>query len=234
MIIKSLKIYSFGSLVNREFNFEKGLNLIYGENEKGKSTIEAFIKTMLYGFSPKKINGMTDRNRYTSFNGSNMKGEMLVESNGKEYIIQRTFGNKKKNDISNVINALTGDRVNDINFDEPGKSFLGINRATFEKTLYISQLGVSIEKDKEEEIMDKVTSMFGCAENEVPIEKAIKRLEEIKKTFITARGVGTLDLLKKERTSLLEERYEGYKISEKNLEWENRLLLEKKKKEWFK
>ena len=78
--------------------------------------------------------------------------------------------------------------------------------------------------------MDKVTSMFGCAENEVPIEKAIKRLEEIKKTFITARGVGTLDLLKKERTSLLEERYEGYKISEKNLEWENRLLLEKKKK----
>lgn len=230
MIIKSLKIYSFGSLVNREFNFEKGLNLIYGENEKGKSTIEAFIKTMLYGFSPKKINGMTDRNRYTSFNGSNIKGEMLVESNGKEYIIQRTFGNKKKNDISNVINALTGDRVNDINFDEPGKSFLGINRATFEKTLYISQLGVSIEKDKEEEIMDKVTSMFGCAENEVPIEKAIKRLEEIKKTFITARGVGTLDLLKKERTSLLEERYEGYKISEKNLEWENRLILEKKKK----
>ena len=43
MIIKSLKVYSFGSLVNREFNFEKGLNLIYGENESGKSTILKFI-----------------------------------------------------------------------------------------------------------------------------------------------------------------------------------------------
>ena len=63
MIIKSLKIYSFGCLINKEFKFEKGLNLIYGENEKGKSTIEAFIKIMLYGFSSKKINGISNINK---------------------------------------------------------------------------------------------------------------------------------------------------------------------------
>lgn len=230
MIIKSLKIYSFGCLTNKEFKFEKGLNLIYGENEKGKSTIEAFIKIMLYGFSSKKINGISERKKYMPFNGSSIKGEMIVETNGKHYIIQRTFGSTKKNDTSNVIDALSGEDVKEINYDEPGKSFLGINRATFEKTLYISQLGVSIEKDKEEEIMDRITSMLGCGENEVPIERALKKLEDIKRTLVTARGVGTLDLLKKDRVSLSQERYEGYKIAEKNLKWENQLLLEKKKK----
>ena len=230
MIIKSLKIYSFGCLTNKEFKFEKGLNLIYGENEKGKSTIEAFIKIMLYGFSSKKINGISERKKYMPFNGSSIKGEMTVESNGKHYIIQRTFGSTKKNDTSNVIDSLSGEEVKEINYDEPGKSFLGINRATFEKTLYISQLGVSIEKDKEEEIMDRITSMLGCGENEVPIERALKKLEDMKRTLVTARGLGSLDLLKKDKLSLSQERYEGYKIAEKNLKWENQLLLEKKKK----
>ena len=230
MIIKSLKIYSFGCLINKEFKFEKGLNLIYGENEKGKSTIEAFIKIMLYGFSSKKTNGISERKRYMPFNGSSIKGEMIVENNGKHYIIQRTFGSTKKNDTSNILDALSGEDVKEINSDEPGKSFLGINRSTFEKTVYISQLGVPIEKDKEEEIMDRITSMLGCGENEVPIERALKKLEDMKRTLVTARGVGSLDLLKKDRVSLSQERYEGYKIAEKNLKWENQLLLEKKKK----
>ena len=44
MYIKSIKIYGFGKHVNREFKFKKGLNVLYGDNEAGKSTLFAFIR----------------------------------------------------------------------------------------------------------------------------------------------------------------------------------------------
>ena len=48
--------------------------------------------------------------------------------------------------------------------------------------------------------MDRITSMLGCGENEIPIERALKKLEDMKRTLVTARGVGSLDLLKKDKS----------------------------------
>ena len=230
MIIKELKIYAFGGVENRVINLEKGLNLIYGENEAGKSTIEEFIKVMLYGFPNKRGKGDGDRKRYLPFKGGSIRGELTLEQNGRDYIIKRMFGLTKKDDTCEVLDALTGEVAKNISLEEPGKSFLGVNRSTFEKTLFISQLGVSFGKDKEEEIMERITALFGCDEEEVPAAKAITKLEGAKKDLTTSRGVGVLDGLKKKYSSLLEERYEGYNIAEQNLEWESELLLEKDKR----
>jgi uncharacterized protein YhaN len=224
MIIKALRIDSFGGIENKSVNFEKGLNLIYGENETGKSRIEAFIKIMLYGLSTKRGKNEGDRKKYLSFKGGHIKGELVVEYEARDYLIKRTFGVTKKEDTSVVLDYLTGEEEKSINKDEPGKYFLGINRATFEKTLFIGQLAVSFTKDKEEEIMDKITALLGCSEHEVPVEKALEKLENIKKEYVTTRGVGSLDTLKKKYSSLLEERYEGYNLSEQNLDLEHRLL----------
>lgn len=230
MIIKEIKIDAFGGLVNKEISFSSGMNIVFGENEKGKSTMEAFIKTMLYGMSNKRSKGESERKRYLPFNGQKIKGTMVVENKGREYIIQRSFGATKKEDLSVIIDKLTGEEIHDINKDEPGRSFLGINKSTFEKTLFINQLGVSFSKDKEEEIMDKITAIFGCGDEEVPVARAIEKLEVSKKELTTSRGVGLLDQLKKKYSDLLQERYEAYSLSEKNLQWENDLLREKEKR----
>lgn len=230
MIIKELNINSFGKLKNIKISFDNNINIIYGENEAGKSTMEAFIKVMLYGFSKRKVNGESERKRYLPFDGSAIYGEMKVIHNNKEYIIKRKFGITKKEDTSVVIDALSGKEVNDINKDEIGKSFLGINRSTFEKTLFVSQLGVVFEKDKEEEIMDKITAVFGCSEEEVPIAQAMDKIKTIKKLLTTVRGSGELDKLKKKNQELLSEKYEAFKICENNLKWEEELFDEKNKK----
>lgn len=230
MIIKELKIDSFGGVENKIIHLSKGLNLVYGENEAGKSTIEEFIKVMLYGFPQKRGKGDGDRKRYLPFKGGGIRGELTLEQDGREYIIKRMFALTKKEDTCEVLDALTGEVARNINIEEPGKSFLGVNRSTFEKTLFISQLGVSFGKDKEEEIMERITSLFGCAEEEVPAAKALSKIEGIKKELTTSRGVGALDGLKKKYSSLLEERYEGDNIAEQNLNWENELLLEKEKR----
>ncbi|SFU50131.1 Uncharacterized protein YhaN [Clostridium sp. DSM 8431] len=234
MIIKEIRIGNFAGIENKVLNFEEGINLIYGDNEAGKSRIETFIKAMLYGLSSKKIKGESERKRYISFNSNSAYGEMVVLFKGKEYLIKRKFGSSKKYDSSEVLDYLTGNKLDYINSEEPGKYFLGINRSTFEKTLYIGQLSVAFNKDKEEEIMDKVTALYGCGDHEVSGEKAVQKLEALKKTYVTARGAGSLDLLKKRYDSLNEERYEAEAICEKNLDWEKELIDKKESKQKLK
>ncbi len=65
MQINQLKINNFGKLKNKQIQLKKGINIISGRNESGKSTILKFITSMLYGISRNK-NGRTisdyDRN----------------------------------------------------------------------------------------------------------------------------------------------------------------------------
>ena len=51
MKIKKIKINSYGKLKEKEINFKDGINLIYGQNEAGKSTLIKFIINSLYGIS---------------------------------------------------------------------------------------------------------------------------------------------------------------------------------------
>lgn len=54
MNILSITIYGFGKFQNQTFDhFSEGLHVFYGKNEAGKSTILAFIRSILYGFPQK-------------------------------------------------------------------------------------------------------------------------------------------------------------------------------------
>ena len=54
MKIKNIKINSFGNINNKEYNLSEKINLIYGKNEAGKSTLLKFIHNILYGTSKNK------------------------------------------------------------------------------------------------------------------------------------------------------------------------------------
>ena len=155
MIIKKVNIIVFGGLKDKIINFDNGMNIIYGENEAGKSTIQAFIKIWLYGMANYKGKDykQNDRLKYMPSTGETISGELYVEFKNKDYIIRRTFGKSKKEDTSLIIDAITGEEINYISKEEPGKYFFNINRATFINTLFISQLGVEVRKDKEGEII---------------------------------------------------------------------------------
>ena len=42
MIIKELNVIEFGGLIGRRFDFSRGINIIEGDNEAGKSTLWLF------------------------------------------------------------------------------------------------------------------------------------------------------------------------------------------------
>ena len=52
--IKHLKVNGFGKLKNKDIDLIDGINVIYGENESGKSTLLKFISCMFYGTSRNK------------------------------------------------------------------------------------------------------------------------------------------------------------------------------------
>lgn len=226
MIIKSINIIAFGGLKDKVINLNSGINIIYGENEAGKSTIQAFIKIWLYGMSNYKGKDykQNERLKYMPITGETISGELCVEFRNHEYIIRRTFGKSKKEDTSYIIDAISGEEISHISKEEPGKYFFNINRATFVNTLFIGQLGVEVRKDKEEEIIDKISNSIGMEEGQVSADVAILKLNKYKKTISNIRKNGTLDLLNEKYSNLLSERYEAYNLSNHNLENEELLI----------
>lgn len=75
MKLLQLKIDGFGKFNNQVFNIESQNQLIFGENEAGKSTIYQFIRTILFGF-PKKREMIRD---FTPVNGAVYGGKVIFE-----------------------------------------------------------------------------------------------------------------------------------------------------------
>lgn len=202
--IKRVTIDFFAGIKNKTLDFSEGFNLIYGENERGKSSIESFIKVWLYGMDNSR-GKFNDRKRYLPLSGEKISGELTVEYNGKGYIIKRTFGITKKEDTCEVLDEITGEAIEMEYKNEPGRMFFNINSSTFTKTLFISQLGVIVSKDKEEEIMEKITNMYSAGDENISITKAIEKLEKRKKQLFGVRKSGEIDLLEEKRNLLNEE-----------------------------
>ena len=95
--IQQLKINHYGKLQNKEIKFGNNINLIYGKNEAGKSTILSYIVNIFYGISKnKKGKEYSDFEKYEPWVGEEFSGKLTYQlDNKKTYEIQRDF--KKKN-----------------------------------------------------------------------------------------------------------------------------------------
>jgi uncharacterized protein YhaN len=75
MKITAIEIVGFGKWQQKKISFELGNQLLYGENEMGKSTIYQFIQAMLFGFPSK---GKRKRD-FTPKNGGAFGGRLWFE-----------------------------------------------------------------------------------------------------------------------------------------------------------
>ena len=64
-------IENFGRLSAFTYRFDAGMNVLCEENGWGKSTFAAFIKAMLYGFTPTRSRSVTqnERQKYLPWQG---------------------------------------------------------------------------------------------------------------------------------------------------------------------
>lgn len=96
MKITSININGYGKFANKVIDFADGVNVVYGNNEAGKSTTHTFIKSMLFGVKKKKSKVQVDTySKYMPWNkDSKYEGTLCFTHKNKEYQIYRVFDDK--------------------------------------------------------------------------------------------------------------------------------------------
>ncbi len=178
MIIKKLSIKSFGKFKDKEIVFSDSLNIVYGNNEAGKSTIVSFIKAMIYGFGDKRGGKISLRDRYTPWDGSVIEGEIELSDTDQDIVIYRKSGNTKRTDILKVYDKLTGKEI-----DKSPEDIIGISLDSFEKTVFTPQ-SLTVFSGGSDEISAKLSNLSRSGDENTDFSKAINILETKKKDII--------------------------------------------------
>lgn len=181
MKINNLKINGFGKIENKEINLENKINIIYGKNESGKSTIFNFIVSMLYGCSKlKKGKNISNFEKYKPWNTEEFSGKIKYElDNNKKYEIIRKF--KSKNPIiynensEDISKQFNNDKTKGINYFYEQT---GIDEDLFISTTAVAQEEIKLEKNNENLIIQKITNIASTGEDNTSYKNAINKLNK--------------------------------------------------------
>lgn len=78
-------MHPYGFFSDQTYDFYDGLNLIYGENEAGKSTVFSALKTVLYGFNP----ASREKHPYIHWTLDHAKISAKIYSEGELFKVER-------------------------------------------------------------------------------------------------------------------------------------------------
>ena len=220
MKINKIHIGAFGKLSNFELTLNDGLNMIYGENEYGKSTLMAFIKMVFFGTASGKAG--LDRKKYIPWSGEKYAGSIDFTKDGVPYRIVREFAATNSHDKITLFN-LNNFEPKEISPKEPlGEKLFGCTLACFERTLFIGALGdADTENSVLGEINSKLSTIVSSGDEDVSTSAVSKNLLDAKHHFLSKGGkIGVCDKakirLEELKNTLLSER-QSYAEREQNL-----------------
>lgn len=181
MKILDIYINGFGKFHGRNLTFQDGLNIVYGKNEAGKSTIHTFIRGMLFGIERQR--GRAAKNDlYTKFepweNSGTYEGQIRLEHKEHIYRIERTFQKNKKE--FKIVDETAGREI------EPTKAFLddllcGLSETTYINTVSISQLKSATDEGMVSELKNYIANLNNTGNLALNITKAAAFLKSQKK-----------------------------------------------------
>lgn len=188
MKINSIYISAFGGVKDLKLDLNDSFNVIYGENEHGKTTVMSFIKMMFYGSDRAKNDlAKSPRKKYTPWDNSQMAGSIDFEKDGKNYRLERIFGDSNSTDKVTLINTDLGTREN-VSADI-GTKLLGLSAAAFERSIFIGQFGFPENNaNAEGEINSKLSNLALTGEEDASFDEVYKRLEKAKLSLASKSG----------------------------------------------
>lgn len=181
MKIKKLKINGFGKLKDKDIELKEGINIIYGKNEAGKSTLLKFITGMFYGVSKNKNGGnIPEIDKVEPWDNEEFSGKInYVLDNKNEYEVYREF--KKKN--PKIFNSNLEDISKDFNIDKTkGNQFFydqtGLDESTFITSVITKQGEVKLDDKSQNNIIQKISNILGTGEDTSSYSKIISKLKK--------------------------------------------------------
>ena len=242
MIFKELGLLNFGKFEDKKIELQDGINLIYGVNEGGKSTITNFIDGVLYGFSRDSLarkvrDELFEKSR--PWTSNLYRGYIILNDSEEDYRISRDFD---KDEVS-ILNLNTGEDLSndERNFlysriPQPGVIFFELNRKIYKSSFYLGQRLSQLEDDASDELQARINNFSISEDENLDLTKVIEKMEEDlynlgtkrRKSSEIGRLSDELDKISKDKANFisLKETYknsiEDYKLSKdklKNLEY---------------
>lgn len=208
MKFNKLIINSFGKLQNFETELSDGLNIIYGENESGKTTLMSFIKMMLYGAGGGNGSDLSryPRKKYSPWDGDKFEGAIeYTDDNGARFRLERAFGASNATDKITLWSLDSNEKI-PLDSKQPGEQILGINGESFARTCFIASAGAFDGKEKEGELSAKLSNLATTGDESVSHKLVAARIEDAKTKIKSKSGkAGILDKLYMTRRDLEDE-----------------------------
>ncbi len=177
MYINKLHLRAFGKFTYKRLYFENKFNIVYGENEAGKSTVHNFIESMLYGFESDDADALRF-NKYRPWNSNLYKGSLGIrDAGGEKHIISRDFalGTTQVLKRAEDDNELYEEEITN-----PGEYFFNMSKIFFNNTVSIRQLGNKTEDEMADEIKNKIINLSKTRDESISMDRIIRRLGSIK------------------------------------------------------
>lgn len=180
MIIREANIGKFGKLENQKYQFAPQINVIYGANESGKSTLMQFLKAMLFGLEKTRVRKTLDTyNRYEPWDTpAYFYGSMIFEIGQQQFLLERNFYYKEKR--VRLVNIRDGEELS-VEYGDLDMLLGNVSAAAYENTCCIGQeqllpgreLGVLLE--------DERSNLAQTGSGDFQLSKALQELEQKRK-----------------------------------------------------
>lgn len=207
MTIDRIKINAFGCHKDLELNLTDGINLIYGNNESGKSTLLAFVRAVLYGFDSRASDN--PRKKYMPWGSTpetRFGGELTFTHAQKHYRAVALFTQSKRTDIITLYDDITGAVISIPDGQSIGEWILGLTASAFDCSVFAAQLKSrgDFSRDKSGLLVSRLsaasnnTAESSCAEADRRLKEAMQKISAPRK------GDGILDKLLQKQAALKE------------------------------
>jgi uncharacterized protein YhaN len=191
MKLLRLTITGFGKLVRREYVLQEGLNVIYGPNESGKSTLQTFIRAMLYGLKlpdAKIRRWRPERALYKPWLDVPYGGALeFMAADGRLYRVERSFDD----DRTKIYDLVTGDDLTEQYPLDSRKEYLfaerftGMNELVFTNTACIGDIPDAGSEKGRRELAARLANLRESGEEATSVRRAVDLLEAARRALVT-------------------------------------------------
>lgn len=183
MIIRQLDIKNFGKIHDKTLKLSPGINVLYGENESGKTTVHTFIKGMLYGLT--RMRGKAARNdMYSTYepweNPSVYGGIMWFENGGKNFRLTRNF--HKSAPFGELLCEDNGALL-DVEKNHMGDILGDVSEAVYDNTVSVAQLKSVTGQDLVRELQNYMASYQGTGDSSIDLGRTMQMLKMWRKGY---------------------------------------------------
>ncbi|TFI72207.1 hypothetical protein CKN81_08650 [Carnobacterium divergens] len=174
MKIKEITIYGYGKWVDQRFDSLADLQIFYGKNEAGKSTLMAFIHSILFGFPTKQSSEL----RYEPRKGSRYGGRLrIVTRQYGELDIERIKG---KGNGKLTLTKIDGTKLPETVLNE---LVSGIDKATYQALFSFNLLELQKISQLNQEKLNRYFLSIGTMGNERYLKIADRFKQEASKLY---------------------------------------------------